>query len=412
MNTVKIGDAFEAKSYELIEKALNNKDLSFIPEHCTLYRKKKYHNLIREKDVIFDLVIEVKHPDAIKPTILCIIECKNYSNHSVPVDDLEEFSYKLQNIKGYTPKGIVITNNKFQSGAFKIAENTGIMLIEVNEDNYTIVLHKNEKLKIQTKEENDFDEKIRKLIENALLPKKIDGLKKLNSSNIENIANEFLNSFNTDILNYALATPLNRIVEYLKNEKSVEVETSNIVDTFNNNVLGYYDLSKQKILINNSITDTIQFPFVLAHEIGHYVLHSDLKVNQTIYDNFKDIQFSFFEQSYGIKNEKNWIEWQANCFASCLLMPKSSIILRLIAIQKDLGISKQGSIYLDNQDCNKKDYREIVKYLSDFFGVGKISIEYRLNDLGLINKIAISKEDNDAKEFLREISKMNIRNYD
>lgn len=410
MNTVKIGDNFEEKSYYLIEQAIKNSDLSFIPEHCTLHRKKKYHNLIREKDVIFDLVIEVKHPDAIKPTILCIIECKNYSNHSVPVDDLEEFSYKLQNIKGYTPKGIVITNNKFQSGAFKVAENTGIMLIEVDEDNYTIVLRKN--LKSHMIEEIDFDNKIREIIENALLPKKIEGLKKLNSANIETIANEFLNSFNSDILNYALATPLNGIVEYLKSEKSVQVETSNIVDNFNNNVLGYYDLSNQKILINNSIIDTIQYPFVLAHEIGHYVLHSNLKINQTIYNNFKDIQFSFFEQSYGIRNEKNWIEWQANCFASCLLMPKKSILLRLVAIQKELGISKQGSIYLDNQNCNKKDFREIIKYLSDFFGVGKISIEYRLNDLGLIHRPPISKEDNDAKEFLREISKMNIRNYD
>lgn len=412
MNTVKIGDDFENKSYDLIEKAIKNNELSFIPEHCTLHRKKKYYHIIREKEIIFDLSIEVKHPNAKKPSSLCIIECKNYSNHTVPVDDVEEFSYKIRNIKGFSPKGIIITNSKFQSGAFKIAENTGIMLIEVDEDNYTIVLHKNEHLKPQVKEDVDFDTNIRKLIENALLPKKIEGLKRLSSMNIELVATELLNNFNTDVLNYALAVPLDEIVEYLNREKSIKVEISSIVDNFNNNVLGYYDLSKQKILLNNSIINTPQYPFVLAHEIGHYLLHSNLKVNQTVYDNFKDIQFSFFEQSYGIKNEKNWIEWQANCFASCLLMPKNSIILRLIAIQKELGISKQGSIYLDNQDCNKKDYREIVKCLADFFGVGKNSIEYRLNDLGLVHRPPISKEDNKAKEFLREISKMNFRNYD
>lgn len=412
MNTVKIGDDFEERSYNLIEQAIKNNHLSFIPEHCTLYRKKKYHNLIREKDVIFDLVIEVKHPDAKKPSILCIIECKNYTNHNVPVDDLEEFSYKLQNIKGFTPKGIVITNSKFQSGAFKVAENTGIMLIEVDENNYTIVLNKNENSKNHSKEEQDFDINIRKLIENAILPKEIIGLKKLNSEGIEKIANNFLNQYNSDVINSALPTPIDKLIEYLKIEKSIEIEYSDIIDSHNNKILGYYDLSKSKIIINESIKGTLQLPFVLAHEIGHYVLHSELKINQTIYNNFKDIEFNFFEQSYSIRNNKQWIEWQANYFASCLLMPKTSIIARLIDIQKQLGISKPGSIFLDNQQCNKDDYWDITKWLANYFGVGRNSIEYRLNDLGLIKKPPPSKDDIDSKEFLREISKRRFNQFD
>ncbi|TDP00330.1 ImmA/IrrE family metallo-endopeptidase [Flavobacterium sp. 245] len=407
MNTVKIGDSFEDKSYNLIEQALLNNDLSFIPGHCTIYRKKKYYNIIREKDVIFDLVIEVKHPSANKPSILCIIECKNYSNHSVPVDDLEEFSYKLQNIKGFTPKGILITNSKFQSGAFKVAENTGIMLIEVDEDKYTIVLHKNQNISSKIKEEVDFDLNIKVLIENALLPKKIEGLKKLNSENIEKIANNFLNEINPEILNYALPTPLSEVIKFLKLKKSLEVEFLDITDHEDRKILGYYDLFKNRIIINNNISNNLQYPFVLGHEIGHFILHRNLKINQTVYNNFKDVQFNFLHQSYNIKNDKHWIEWQANYFASCLLMPKNSIVARLILIQKELGISKQGTIFLDSQECNKKDYRDIVKWLSDFFNVGKNNIEYRLNDLGLINKPAMSDEDNITREFLRSIS---IRN--
>jgi Zn-dependent peptidase ImmA (M78 family) len=412
MNTVRIGDNFEEKSYSLIEKALKNNDLSFVSEHCTLYRKKKYYNIIREKDVIFDLVIEVKHPLANKPSILCVIECKNYSNHSVPVDDLEEFSYKLQNIKGFTPKGIFITNNKFQSGAFKIAENTGIMLIEVHEDDYTIILHKTANTNFGFKEDFDFDLNIRKLIENALFPKKIEGLKRLNSDSIEKIANKFLNEVNTDILNCALPTPLPEIVEFLKAKKSIDVEFLNIKDQNDREVLGFFDLLKKRIIINKSISNSLQYPFVIGHEIGHLILHSNLKVNKTTYNNFQDIQFNFFHQSYDIKNDKHWVEWQANNFASCLLMPKSSIIARLIAIQKDLGISKQGSIFLDNQECNKKDYRDIVKWLSDFFEVGKNSIEYRLNDLGLIIRPPKTEEENLDREFLRRISIYNSnKNY-
>ena len=41
MNTVKIGNDFEDKSYKIIENALNNKDLGLIPENCKVYRKKR-----------------------------------------------------------------------------------------------------------------------------------------------------------------------------------------------------------------------------------------------------------------------------------------------------------------------------------------------------------------------------------
>lgn len=402
MNTVKIGDDFENKSYDLITKALENNELGFLPEHCKILRKQKYYHIIREKDIIFDLAIEVKHPSAVKPTILCIIECKDYSNHKVPVDDLEEFSYKIKGVKGFSVKGIFITNNKFQSGAYKIAENTGIMLIEVDEDNYTIVLHKNERT-TSSNEMFNFDKEIKKLIENALLPKKIIGLKKLSSTNIENLANEFLNNFNPDILNYAMPTPLTELCSYLKNEKSISVEFSNIKDNSNNSVLGYFDILNQKILINNSIHNTPQFPFVLAHEIGHFVLHSNLKINQTVYNNFKDVAFNFLQQSFTLNNDKNWIEWQANYFASCLLMPKSSIIARLIAIQKEKGIRNKGTIYLDEQEDNKLFYRDATNLLSTFFGVAKINIEYRLKDLGLVT-IPQKNSDEKEKELLRKIS--------
>ncbi len=405
MNTVKIGDDFENKAYDLIEQALNNKEFGLIPEQCKIYRKKRYPSFRRKKGIVFDLAIEVTPPKADRPTLLYLVECKNYSS-KIPVDDVALFASYISEIDGYTVKGVFIANNKLQSGAIEEIVSHGMMLIEVDEDEYTIVLYKNKLLRNQKKEEADFDDEIRKLIENALLPAKINGLKRLSSAIIDDIACHFLNEFNPNILEYALTTPLIEITKYLKDEKSISVEYSTLKDNFGNNVLGYFDLLKQRIIINNSIIDTSQFPFVLAHEIGHCVLHSNLKINQTIYNNFKDVHFNFFQQSYILKNDKNWIEWQANCFASCLLMPKNSIILRLITIQKALGISKQGSIFLDNQNCNKKDYMEIVNYLSNFFGVGKISIEYRLNDLGLIlrPKKEYNFDEEKDRELLRKLS--------
>ena len=179
----------------------------------------------------------------------------------------------------------------------------------------------------------------------------------------------------------------------------------------NNDVLGYFNSEKNEIIINFKVKDTPREPFILAHEIGHFILHKNLKVNKAVYNNFKDTSFNFFEQSYVFRNPKNWIEWQANCFASSLLMPELSFKAILILNQKDLGISKAGRIFLDEQECNKSDYRELIKRLSSHFNVSKISVEYRLNDLKLIDKPAYNpNSENDEKEFLRRLSILGLKN--
>lgn len=184
----------------------------------------------------------------------------------------------------------------------------------------------------------------------------------------------------------------------------MKLKYSKLEDNFNNDVLGYFDSEKNEIIVNSSIKDTPREPFILAHEIGHFILHKNLKVNKSLYNNFRDTSFSFFEQSYALRNPKNWIEWQANCFASSLLMPELSFKAILISIQKDLGIRNSGRVFLDEQECNKWDYGEIVKKIASHFNVSKISVEYRFNDLKLIDRPAYSSNSEDEKEFLRKLS--------
>ena len=54
-----------------------------------------------------------------------VVECKCY-NHRVPVDDIEEFHSKLDDIGAH--KGILITTVGFQEGAIKTAKGRGIAL--------------------------------------------------------------------------------------------------------------------------------------------------------------------------------------------------------------------------------------------------------------------------------------------
>ncbi|MCS3528652.1 ImmA/IrrE family metallo-endopeptidase [Chryseobacterium sp. JUb7] len=384
MNTVKLGDEFEEKSYHIIEQALNNDDLGLIPKYCKIYRKKGYYSFRRKKEIIFDLSIEVTPPNAKNPTLLYLIECKNYSN-SIPVDDIAVFGEYMNQINDVTKKGIFICNNRLQSSAVETLKSYGMMLIEVNDNDYSIIFHRTDKLKNQDEKDIELDEKIRKTIENALLPKKIDGLKQLSAKQIQNIANTFLNDFDNTILTGAHKLDLQRLTIFLENKYQLKIEYVNLLNNDNTSLLGYFDSENNKILIDYSIIGTERFPFTLAHEIGHFVLHRNLKMNQIIYNNFKDSVHNIFSQQYELKNDRNWIEWQANCFASSILMPHTSILARLIEVQRKMGVSRnQGSIYIDHQEQNRKDFHIYIDHLSDHFGTSKQSVEYRLKSLGII----------------------------
>ena len=143
MNTVKKGDKFENLCFNVISATLEKEELGIISEHSKVFQKKGYYSNDRKSDIIFDLSIEVWPPKADRFTLLCIIECKDYSTKPVPVDDIEEFYAKVSQVSGLNTKGVFITSNTFQKGAYTFARSKRIMLIEVNDNiTYTIVLYK------------------------------------------------------------------------------------------------------------------------------------------------------------------------------------------------------------------------------------------------------------------------------
>jgi len=411
MNTVKKGDEFEDQSHDIIEKILNSGELSLIPSHCTIHRKKRYPAEGRSNGIVFDLSIEVKPPNANNLTMLYLIECKNYSS-PISVDEVSLFVHYKNQIKGYTTKGVFITNNRLQQGALEQIEHNGLMLIEVDEKNYNIIHYKNSQG--VNEKEKEYDNLVLSTLSNILLPKQIEGLNKFSRKEIENIALTFLNMFNPRIVRNVTATPIFDLLDFLKNEYGVQLQYIKELDDSDNEILGYYNSETNVICISSSIKGTVREPFVIGHEIGHFVLHKDLKVNKTIYNNFRDTRFNFFKQSYSLDNPKNWIEWQANVFSSALLLPEISFRAMLIGVQKELGISKAGRIFLDSQECNIKDYEDIKKRLASHFNVSKTNVEFRLNNLKLIKKPkkVVKEDDVELKEFIRRMSIFKANTYE
>ena len=108
--------------------------------HVRVHKKKGYYSKDREANIICDVTVEKywMDPDenpGIVPAILVVIECKDYAD-SIPVDDVEEFHEKLQQIGADNTKGIMITRKgSFQAGALKyaISKHIGIARVLPND---------------------------------------------------------------------------------------------------------------------------------------------------------------------------------------------------------------------------------------------------------------------------------------
>lgn len=121
------GTDYEIKVMNLVKQQLEDEELGIIPKQAKVFYKPAYYSKDRQKDIVFDVSIEVCRKGTEKPYWVWIWECKNYS-HKVPVDDVEEFHAKLNQIGANKTKGSIITPVGFDQGAFEFARSKGIGL--------------------------------------------------------------------------------------------------------------------------------------------------------------------------------------------------------------------------------------------------------------------------------------------
>ena len=387
MNTVKIGDKFEDKSYKLIEKAINNGELNVLPSCAKIYRKKGYYSDKRKKEIIFDLSIEIWSPNAKRYTFLFLIECKSSTSKKVPVDDIEEFYSKIDQVAGKNVKGIMISDCSFQKGTITFAENTGLMLIEVdkNSDNHSIILHRTEKNKTKPKVIEDI---VYSFLQKTLGNQTIIGLQRLSTKQIEEHADSIRCQYNKDSCIH-----LPSLIKQLEQTYDLRFNfEANLEHVNGKKIEGYFDIRNNIIFIDKELVDTERFPFILGHELGHFFLHRNLQINQEQYNDFEDSEYDFFADRYIAKNDKNWVEWQANRFAVAFFLPKKIFITQMVKHRYLQGISRPNQIFLDHQEINQRDYYETVRYLSEYFNISKTSVKYRLEELHLITYLS-TRED-------------------
>jgi Zn-dependent peptidase ImmA (M78 family) len=212
------------------------------------------------------------------------------------------------------------------------------------------------------------------------------GIDLLSKKQIKEIAEQELNKISEDILKFGCGLDLNTIANYLNKNYNVKIDRiSNRSD-----ILGSCDIENKIISINQSLIGTQRYLFVLCHEIGHYILHQNLEINQYTYDLFSDSEYDFMTGKNNLNNPRHWIEWQANYFAASFLLAETSIIARLYYYQNRKNISKV-PIYFNDQYGDRKMVFELINSLAYFFRVTKTSIIYRLTELGHFKDVSRTK---------------------
>lgn len=121
------GTRYELRVKALVEADIANGNFGIDPKLANVRHKPSYYSQDRKKDIIFDVSIELFRKGVAVPYWIWIWECKDYS-HAVPVDDVEEFHSKLDQVGADRTKGTMITPIGFDAGGVEFARTHGIGL--------------------------------------------------------------------------------------------------------------------------------------------------------------------------------------------------------------------------------------------------------------------------------------------
>lgn len=184
------------------------------------------------------------------------------------------------------------------------------------------------------------------------------------------------------------------------------LEVTIVPQQMDDDQLGYYSLEDNAIFLNKNQMNHENYRdrFTLAHELGHRFLHKDLlkryNMERTDDDSWGNICNALMT---GVS--QGWLEWQANQFASYLLLPEEQTRRAFIQCAIELStqmcyaenmrkVAQMGRLWADPHDKfedNRRAAFAMLTSLSNRMFVSKEALRYRLLDLGLVQAPNTSK---------------------
>lgn len=241
--------------------------------------------------------------------------------------------------------------------------------------------------------------------------KKASGLPILSKVNIDEYAEALVSDFKPELLKKPGPMPIDEFIELYLNltvdyqNLSLDGKTLGMI-VFNDGYVEVYDDQKNKkileveagtIFIDNAlIADDNQIGrcrFTFAHEPGHWIFHRHMytvnKNEMFLFDvrytaqkkcdmySLKDVDLSVKRDYF--KTDEDWQEWQADYFASALLMPQK--------IVKELFSSFLSSQVEPPQKKINSNGRidQYIRTMAAIFQVSYSAMKIRLRNLGFLN---------------------------
>lgn len=403
------GHVYEHFAYEYFNSLIKQGYFHFPVTQCRLTKQKPFYSKDREKNIYFDLVLEIFLPNQSDPFLIFVIECKNY-NHKVPVDDIEEFASKVDQIRYQKISPICITTVGFQSGGLTFAKNRGITLWRVVQTTSEpeIILNR------QKQRSKDLQQVIESALTNekynswqygnifiqsptrfTLYPKefiydllKLEPLKfktlknnKLVKKNVPYLSKKQISVLAENLYNKYKNTYGELEIHRILEELDISLEVTK--DLFDIDTIAEINFEKKIItLFGKSYFSETQLKFALAHEIGHFVLKHDTHLNKEQQTVDKSINI---EVKHELPLNLDRIEYQANYFASCLLLPEKTLTHIFLNLLERHKVKNRGFslLYIDNQPCNLINYKKICLPIANFFDVSQETLKIRLTELKL-----------------------------
>ncbi len=145
--------------------------------------------------------------------------------------------------------------------------------------------------------------------------------------------------------------------------------------------LGRIDLERRRVWLSNKFKEgDICDRFSMAHEYGHYILHTHHAFSE-FHKRFAELKA---EAAIDI-SENHWLEIQANAFAANMLMPRE-LVARLYNIywHKRFQRDQVEPLYVKAPIYQDRDFLNVAGPIARHLKVSLEAICYRLQNLGLM----------------------------
>jgi len=431
MNTVEKGDVLELAIFDLLNSVHGLDQLPIRRECCKVYHRKGYYSKDRGSKIIFDVSVEVFVPGAETFFLLLLFECKNY-NKLVPVDKVEEFNQKVEQVAAANSKAVFVTTKGFQRGAVKFATSKGIGLVryfgsqELKWDLYrpasTSYLAKAMPTSIDVDAALTHDEFrsalfdlymlhgsrgtvslwdfLESLVVASNMPRNTLRIIKSNrsrsrsrngavvpfleKSRLETIAEEALTV--VGYKNGALKLELLAKVHPATKDFAI-LRTSRPLTDEVNPPLGLVSFVDKRIeLFVAEEVNAGRERFTLAHELAHILLDHGRYMRREFTD-AADQEKRIARGDIALDVPR--MEFQANNLASYLLLPRDNFIgdFKYELGRLDVRDKGHGLLYVDSQTCNIDNYIGITDRLMKRYGASRAAVAIRLTDLGLLRDV-------------------------